>query len=127
MALSEYCPFTSKKIVKHRLHVCTKDRVKAKINGVESDVLLPNVRRISRNIHQLPEGQELLSDTTSHMLMQMGQFVDHDLVLSPELGHCIRHRQSSLLYWVYFRDELLRKLHIPTRDEAMCEYPHPSR
>ena len=95
---------------KHRqtsLHVCTKDRVTAKINGVERDVLLPNVRRISRNIHQLPEGQELLSDTTSHMLMQMGQFVDHDLVLSPELGHCILHRQSSLLYWVYFRDELL--------------------
>ena len=83
-------------IVKHRLHVCTKDRVKATINGVESDVLLPNVRRISRNIHQLPEGQELLSDTTSHMLMQMGQFVDHDLVLSPELGHLISHSHSFL-------------------------------
>ena len=88
--LSIVLSFTaSKNIVKHRLHVCTKDRVKATINGQESDVLLPNVRRISRNIHQLPEGQELLSDTTSHMLMQMGQFVDHDLVLSPELGHLI--------------------------------------
>ena len=49
---------------------------------------LPNARRLSRQLHEdkepPPDGR--MSTTTNHLLMQMGQFIDHDLTLAPEDG-----------------------------------------
>ena len=61
-----------------------KDTVRAKIHGRQVVVELPNPRTLSRNLHSMEEGLDRLSTRSSHLLMQMGQFVDHDITLTPE-------------------------------------------
>ena len=69
-----------------------KDTVRARINGREVVVELPNPRTLSRNLHTMEQGVELHSVRTSHMLMQMGQFIDHDITLIPEGGNTLMLR-----------------------------------
>ena len=45
---------------------------------------LPNPRSVSRAVHR--PGQGVRSKNVSLMVMQFGQFLDHDLTLTPELG-----------------------------------------
>ena len=51
-------------------------------------IRLPNARTLSRNLHQLKDGASKTCQRKSHMLMQFGQFLDHEMVLSPEPGIC---------------------------------------
>ena len=48
---------------------------------------LPNPRRVSATFHTEDTAEH---DTLTHMVPQMGQFVDHDITLTPEhkLEHC---------------------------------------
>ena len=45
---------------------------------------LPNPRSVSRAVHR--PGQGVRSANVSLMVMQFGQFLDHDVTLTPELG-----------------------------------------
>ena len=49
----------------------------------------PQPQDPSRNLHTMEQGVELHSVRTSHMLMQMGQFIDHDITLIPEGGNTL--------------------------------------
>ena len=50
-------------------------------------ILLPNARTLSSKLHYSKDEKSRISDTSTLMLMQFGQFVDHDIALSPEDGN----------------------------------------
>ena len=76
-----------------------KDSVRANIRGREVVVELPNARTLSRNLHTMEQGLDRLSTRSSHLLMQMGQFVDHDIILTPEgeLNCCLESLRDDPL------------------------------
>jgi len=45
--------------------------------------MLPSARRVSLEIHHTTSN---ISNDHSHLLMNWGQFIDHDITLSPESG-----------------------------------------
>ena len=49
-------------------------------------ILLPNARTLSKELHYTKDERNLESSTSTHMVMQIGQFVDHDITLAPEDG-----------------------------------------
>jgi len=53
-------------------------------------MLLPNARFISKRVHQNKEQESIKQSTVTHILMQFGQFLDHDITLTaePELECC---------------------------------------
>ena len=75
-----------------------KDRVDVSINGENRMIMLPNARRLSRNLHYNAQNTET-SPASTHLVMQMGQFVDHDLSLAPERGKYrkkLREKQNDI-------------------------------
>ena len=63
-----------------------KDRQTYTVKGARKTILLPNPRTLSITLHYDKKEENLESATSSHMVMQMGQFVDHDITLAPEEG-----------------------------------------
>lgn len=62
---------------------CVTDFNAPRIRYHKTDDYLPTPRRVSLNIHMETSN---LSRTHTHMIMNWGQFIDHDITLSPESG-----------------------------------------
>ena len=68
---------------------------------------LPNARSVSRAVHRPQQGEK--STNATLMLMQFGQFLDHDITLTPEPG------MSIIPYTLYFMSMILQRLNVVRR------------
>jgi len=75
-------------------------------------ITLPNPRLLSKNLHQNKAKRKKRSRLATHLLMQFGQFLDHDITLTPEpeleccserLKHT-RRCESIQMDWTNFLD-----------------------
>ena len=68
---------------------------------------LPNARSVSRAVHRPQQGEK--STNATLMLMQFGQFLDHDITLTPEPGMSILH------FSLHFMSMILQRLNVVRR------------
>ena len=61
-------------------------------DGRDIPVMLPNARTLSRELHEIGDRKLEVSKRTSHMLMQFGQFLDHDITMAPEPGIHLKNK-----------------------------------